>query len=64
MTLSNDASIQQPTDDLFELDPFALAIARNIEATAAPTGIVMAINGPWGTGKSSAINLVEHHSTS
>jgi len=28
---------------------------------SAPTGAVLAINGPWGAGKSSAINLIEHH---
>lgn len=27
----------------------------------AATGVVLAVNGPWGSGKSSAIKLVEHH---
>ncbi len=28
---------------------------------AAPNGMVLAINGHWGAGKSSAINLIRHH---
>jgi ABC-type lipoprotein export system ATPase subunit len=37
------------------------AIARAIEKMPAPEGVVLAINGPWGSGKSSAINLIRHH---
>ena len=28
---------------------------------AAPEGTVIALNGPWGSGKSSAVNLILHH---
>ena len=61
MTLSNDTPINGPGDDLFGLDAFAKALAKNIEAMAAPEGIVLSINGPWGSGKSSALNLMKHH---
>jgi predicted KAP-like P-loop ATPase len=61
MTLSNDAPISEPKDDLYNLDPFARAVARAIQNMKAPEGIVLAVNGPWGSGKSSAINLVRHH---
>lgn len=27
----------------------------------SPTGSVIALNGPWGSGKSSAVNLIRHH---
>lgn len=60
-TLSNDAPIQFPSEDLFGLDPFARALANSIASMAAPDGMVLAINGTWGSGKSSAINLVRHH---
>ena len=33
----------------------------SLAATTGPDGLVYAINGPWGSGKSSAINLVLHH---
>ncbi len=61
MALSNDSPIDKPTEDLFGLDPYARAIAHSIEAMQAPTGIVLAINGSWGSGKSSAVNLIRHH---
>jgi predicted KAP-like P-loop ATPase len=27
----------------------------------SPLGSVVALNGPWGSGKSSAVNLIRHH---
>lgn len=61
MTLSNDQPIATPKDDRFCLDPFAAAIAKSIASMAAPAGVVLAVNGAWGAGKSSAINLIRHH---
>jgi predicted KAP-like P-loop ATPase len=61
MAISNDAPIEKPAEDLFGLDPFARAIASSIASTSAPSGLVLAINGSWGSGKSSAINLIRHH---
>lgn len=61
MTVSNDQPIATPNQDRFGLDPFAAAVARSIASMEAPTGVVLAINGAWGTGKSSAINLIRHH---
>ena len=61
MALSNDTPIDTPKEDIYGLDPFARAIAKSIERMDAPEGLVLAINGPWGAGKSSAINLIRHH---
>jgi len=61
VALSNDTPIDDPKEDLYGLDPFARAIAKSIERMDAPEGVVLAINGPWGAGKSSAINLIRHH---
>jgi predicted KAP-like P-loop ATPase len=61
MSISNDSPIKRPEDDLYGLYPFARAIAQSIENLAAPEGVVLAINGEWGCGKSSAINLILHH---
>ncbi len=57
----NDEAICTPNDDKFSIDPFARVIAKCINEVPNPTGSVVAINGPWGSGKSSAINLVLHH---
>jgi hypothetical protein len=61
LRLSNDSPIMSPPEDRFGLDPFASAIASSIAEMSAPSGMVLAINGKWGSGKSSAINLVKYH---
>ncbi|MGV1964092.1 KAP family P-loop NTPase fold protein [Agrobacterium sp. 22-222-1] len=43
------------------MDGFAKAIAKSIANARAEDGLVYAINGPWGSGKSSAINLICRH---
>lgn len=60
-TLHNDRPITEPTADRFGIDPFARALAQSIRKMAAPEGTVIALNGPWGSGKSSAVNLILHH---
>jgi hypothetical protein len=47
--------------DRFGFDPLAKAIARSIANIPEPEGVVFAINGPWGAGKSSVLNLVTHY---
>ena len=60
----NDAPINSPEYDRFGIEPFAKAIALSIRDIISPVGVTIAINGPWGSGKSSAVNLVRHHLTS
>jgi predicted KAP-like P-loop ATPase len=60
-TTINDRSIQSPEEDRYGLDPFARSLAISITKMVAPEGVVFAINGPWGSGKSGVINLVVHH---
>jgi len=57
----NDKPIDAPEDDRFGIDAFAQALAVAIQKMKAPEGTVIAINGPWGSGKSSAVNLIQHH---
>jgi predicted KAP-like P-loop ATPase len=57
----NDKPISTPSDDRYGIDPFAKSLAASIEKMASPEGTVIALNGPWGSGKSSAVNLVLHH---
>jgi predicted KAP-like P-loop ATPase len=57
----NDKPISEPAEDRFGIDPFARTLAVSIRALKAPEGTVIALNGPWGSGKSSAVNLILHH---
>lgn len=57
----NDASISIPDDDLFGINPFAQALATSFRNMDSPVGATIALNGPWGSGKSCAVNLIRHH---
>ena len=57
----NDASISIPEDDLFGIDPFAQTLAKSLRNMDSPVGATIALNGPWGSGKSCAVNLIRHH---
>lgn len=57
----NDNPISEPSEDRFGIEPFARTLASGILKMTAPDGTVIALNGPWGSGKSSAVNLVLHH---
>ena len=59
----DDVPITSPDNDRFGFDPFASAISDCIRSMENPLGSVVAIYGPWGSGKSSVINLVRHHLT-
>lgn len=58
---NNDQPIESPNDDRFGVDPFARALAASIRKMQSPQGAVVGLNGPWGSGKSSAVNLCKHH---
>jgi predicted KAP-like P-loop ATPase len=53
--ISNDNPIDQPGQDPFGVDGFAQAIAKAIERLQGPEGTVLALTGPWGSGKSSVV---------
>ncbi len=57
----NDSPITTPEEDRFGIDPFARALATSFGDLDNPVGSVVAINGPWGSGKSSVVNLIRHH---
>lgn len=57
----NDAPILTPEDDRFGIDRFAQALAQSFRNIESPIGATIALNGPWGSGKSSAVNLIRHH---
>lgn len=55
-----DAPINEPPEDRFSRAPFAERIARTIFAQRDPASLVIGIYGPWGDGKTSVLNLIEH----
>lgn len=58
--ISSDTPVSNPSDDAFGFSGFARNLAKAIRGTPSPNGLVMAVNGPWGAGKSSLLNLVKH----
>lgn len=54
----NDSPIEASEDDQYGIVPFAEALAKSILNVARPVGTTIALNGPWGSGKSSAVNLI------
>lgn len=57
----NDSPIGDPKEDRFGINPFAKTIAHNICHLKKPVGVTLAINGVWGSGKSSAVNLIRYY---
>lgn len=56
-----DTPITKPEDDQLGVDPFAQRIAQAVLQMEGPEGFVIGLYGDWGSGKSSVLNLVEHH---
>ena len=63
MTISADLPIKEPSQDAFSIDQFAKALGSSIAQMPSPEGTVIALNGNWGSGKTSTVNLVLHHLT-
>lgn len=55
-----DAPIQHPTNDAFKRWPFAQRVAQVIATRRDKSSIVIGINGAWGEGKTSVLNLIQH----
>lgn len=61
---SADQPIKFPSEDQLDRYGFCRAIGNIIDQLAvSKDGFVMAIHGPWGSGKSSAVNLILHYLT-
>lgn len=58
--LSADRPSTDPTQDLFSHAPFARTLAKAIRGYRGSDGIVLALYGPWGSGKSTVLAYVEH----
>jgi len=56
-----DKPIVDPEHDRLGYATFARHLAESICKMAPPEGLVVAIYGPWGSGKTSLLNLVVHY---
>ena len=56
-----DKAILKIESDLFNFNPTAKVLANNILNLSKDDSYTIAVNGDWGSGKSSFLNLVRHH---
>lgn len=59
--LSADRPSSDPSDDLFGHGPFAKNLADGIHRYQGSDGLVLALYGPWGSGKSTVLNYVRYY---
>lgn len=58
--LSADRPSTDPRDDLYGHAPFAKSLADSICRYPSNDGLVLALYGPWGSGKSTVLSYVRH----
>ena len=63
MTAIGDNPIREPSEDRLGRAPLAASLAKQILHADASEGLVVGVLGPWGSGKTSFINLVRHNLT-
>lgn len=56
-----DEEIRRENDDLLSNETQAKSFAETVLASGAHSGLVFGVDGPWGVGKTSFINLAEHY---
>lgn len=54
----NDSPIERREDDRYGVHAFAEALATSLLGISKPVGSTIAVTGPWGSGKRSAVNLI------
>ena len=59
--LSADRPSTDPKEDLFGHAPFAKSLADSICRYPGSDGLVLALYGPWGSGKSTVLGYVNHY---
>jgi len=59
--LSSDRPLVDPNNDKLGYAPFAEQLAKSITHLAPSDGLVMAIYGPWGSGKTTVLNFVKFY---
>jgi len=56
-----DKEVKRKEEDLLTTEPQAESFAKTVLASDAHPGLVFGVDGPWGVGKTSFINLAEHY---
>ncbi|ULA64345.1 MAG: NTPase [Nitrospira sp.] len=59
--LSADRPSIDPKEDLFGHAPFAASLANSIRNYQSSDGLVLALYGPWGSGKSTVLSYVRYY---
>lgn len=59
--LSADRALTDPADDRLAYAPFAKQLARSVLRGCPADGLVVAVYGEWGTGKTTALNFISHY---
>ena len=60
LSFGTDTPIKTKEQDLIGRAPFAERLAEILKSSAGPEPLVIGLYGPWGSGKTSVINLVEN----
>lgn len=61
--LSSDRPIESAGEDRLGFQPFASSLAKGMHGMVPADGMVIALHAPWGSGKTSAFNLIARHLT-
>lgn len=59
--LSPDQPLSDPEKDVLGYAPFAQTLARSLQRMMPTEGLVIALYGRWGAGKSTVLNFVEYY---
>jgi predicted KAP-like P-loop ATPase len=59
--LSADRPLSDPSHDRLGYAPFAKQLATSVLSASPADGLVLALYGEWGTGKSTALNFIIHY---
>ena len=60
MELTSDSPLTDPSDDRLGRWKFSKRIAESISSRQDPSSLTVGIHGPWGEGKTTVLNFIEH----
>jgi predicted KAP-like P-loop ATPase len=60
MELTSDSPLKEPSDDRLGRWGFSKRIAEAISSREDSSSLTIGIHGPWGEGKTTVLNFIEH----